>query len=89
MCKIRDPLILVLSAPQITFQVKRVRKPKAESADGWIQDEGFHQGTPSAGHSILEISGPTIPSPGPAGTLLSLLVSKKKVQSIYSQFLKY
>ncbi|XP_041916966.1 tetratricopeptide repeat protein 17 [Alosa sapidissima] len=54
-------------AEWITFQVNRVRKPKAEAADGWIQDEGFHQGEPSAAHSILEISGPTIPSPGPAG----------------------
>ncbi|KAL2088935.1 hypothetical protein ACEWY4_015834 [Coilia grayii] len=54
-------------AEWITFQVKRVRKPKAESADDWIQEEAVHQGEPSAAHSILEISGPTIPSPGPSG----------------------
>uniref|UniRef100_A0AAY5EZ98 Tetratricopeptide repeat domain 17 n=1 Tax=Electrophorus electricus TaxID=8005 RepID=A0AAY5EZ98_ELEEL len=54
-------------AEWITFQVKRMRKPKAESLEGWAGEEEFHQSESLPGHSILEISGPTIPSPGPAG----------------------
>ncbi|KAG9335748.1 hypothetical protein JZ751_004177 [Albula glossodonta] len=54
-------------AEWITFQVKRVRKSKADSPDGGGGEEDVQQGEPSAGHSILEISGPTIPSPGPSG----------------------
>uniref|UniRef100_A0A8C9WCG4 Tetratricopeptide repeat domain 17 n=1 Tax=Scleropages formosus TaxID=113540 RepID=A0A8C9WCG4_SCLFO len=54
-------------AEWITFQVKRVRKPKAESSDSVSGDEDAHQGEPSSSHSVLEISGPTIPSPGPSG----------------------
>uniref|UniRef100_A0A8C9WHZ9 Tetratricopeptide repeat domain 17 n=1 Tax=Scleropages formosus TaxID=113540 RepID=A0A8C9WHZ9_SCLFO len=55
-------------AEWITFQVKRVRKPKAESSDSVSGDEDAHQGEPSSSHSVLEISGPTIPSPGPSGS---------------------
>ncbi|KAJ8417004.1 hypothetical protein AAFF_G00282310 [Aldrovandia affinis] len=55
-------------AEWITFQVKRVRKPKAEISEGGGGEEDGHQGELSAGHSVhLEISGPTIPSPGPSG----------------------
>uniref|UniRef100_A0A6Q2XUC0 Tetratricopeptide repeat domain 17 n=1 Tax=Esox lucius TaxID=8010 RepID=A0A6Q2XUC0_ESOLU len=56
-------------AEWITFQVKRVKKPKADSPDGWGTSEDTQQGeTPlNGGHSVLEISGPTIPSPGPSG----------------------
>ncbi|XP_035252632.1 tetratricopeptide repeat protein 17 isoform X1 [Anguilla anguilla] len=54
-------------AEWITFQVKRVRKPKVESSDGGGGEDEGQQGEQSAGHSVLEISGPTIPSPGPSG----------------------
>ncbi|XP_072554336.1 tetratricopeptide repeat protein 17 [Paramormyrops kingsleyae] len=54
-------------AEWITFQVKRVRKPKAESSENVIGEEEPHQEEPPIRHSILEISGPTIPSPGPSG----------------------
>uniref|UniRef100_W5KV93 Tetratricopeptide repeat domain 17 n=1 Tax=Astyanax mexicanus TaxID=7994 RepID=W5KV93_ASTMX len=55
-------------AEWITFQVKRMRKPKSDSAEGWAGDEDFPQTESLPGHSsILEISGPTIPSPGPSG----------------------
>lgn len=53
---------------QITFQVKRMRKPKAEISESWTGEEDSTQGDSSATHSVLEISGPTIPSPGPSGT---------------------
>ncbi|XP_072527603.1 tetratricopeptide repeat protein 17 [Salminus brasiliensis] len=54
-------------AEWITFQVKRMRKPKSESSEGWAGEEDFPQPESVPGHSILEISGPTIPSPGPSG----------------------
>uniref|UniRef100_A0A673XSK6 Tetratricopeptide repeat domain 17 n=1 Tax=Salmo trutta TaxID=8032 RepID=A0A673XSK6_SALTR len=56
-------------AEWITFQVKRVRKPKADSPEGWGSAEDTLQGETllPGGHSVLEISGPTIPSPGPSG----------------------
>ncbi|KAJ7994617.1 hypothetical protein DPEC_G00251340 [Dallia pectoralis] len=56
-------------AEWITFQVKRVKKPKSDSPDGWGTSEDAQQGETvfSGGHSVLEISGPTIPSPGPSG----------------------
>uniref|UniRef100_A0A8C7XE86 Tetratricopeptide repeat domain 17 n=1 Tax=Oryzias sinensis TaxID=183150 RepID=A0A8C7XE86_9TELE len=55
-------------AEWITFQVKRVKKAKMEEADSAaISDElSFRESVPG-GHSVLEISGPTIPSPGPSG----------------------
>ncbi|XP_041131765.1 tetratricopeptide repeat protein 17-like isoform X2 [Polyodon spathula] len=50
-------------AEWITFQVKRMRKPKADPSDLQVgsreREAGFH--------SALEISGPQIPSPGPPG----------------------
>ncbi|KAG7473853.1 hypothetical protein MATL_G00100070 [Megalops atlanticus] len=54
-------------AEWITFQVKRVRKPKDESSDRGGSEDNGQQREPSPGKSILEISGPTIPSPGPSG----------------------
>ncbi|KAL4622664.1 tetratricopeptide repeat protein 17 isoform X1 [Arapaima gigas] len=54
-------------AEWITFQVKRVRKPKAEAMESGSGAEEAHQGELSSKHSVLEISGPTIPSPGPSG----------------------
>ncbi|XP_067105211.1 tetratricopeptide repeat protein 17 isoform X1 [Osmerus mordax] len=53
-------------AEWITFQVKRVRKPKAESLEVWSSTDDGQQGDLLPGHSVLEISGPTIPSPGPS-----------------------
>uniref|UniRef100_A0AAY4EQ15 Tetratricopeptide repeat protein 17 n=1 Tax=Denticeps clupeoides TaxID=299321 RepID=A0AAY4EQ15_9TELE len=54
-------------AEWITFQVKRVKKSKMKALEGWKEEDDSHQGEPLAGHSVLEISGPTIPSPGPSG----------------------
>lgn len=52
---------------QITFQVKRMRKPKTEVSESWAGEEEVFQ-SESAAHSVLELSGPTVPSPGPSGT---------------------
>ncbi|KAF4091063.1 hypothetical protein AMELA_G00032800 [Ameiurus melas] len=54
-------------AEWITFQVKRMRKPKAEVSESWAGEDDTSQSDSSAGQSTLEISGPTIPSPGPSG----------------------
>ncbi|XP_071752279.1 tetratricopeptide repeat protein 17 [Centroberyx gerrardi] len=55
-------------AEWITFQVKRVRKAKVDGAEGVTSsDESQHGESLPGGHSVLEISGPTIPSPGPSG----------------------
>uniref|UniRef100_A0A8C1G621 Tetratricopeptide repeat protein 17 n=1 Tax=Cyprinus carpio TaxID=7962 RepID=A0A8C1G621_CYPCA len=53
-------------AEWITFQVKRVKKPKTDTSEGWVGEGDVRQGEPAASNSILEISGPTIPSPGPS-----------------------
>ncbi|XP_067258090.1 tetratricopeptide repeat protein 17 [Chanodichthys erythropterus] len=53
-------------AEWITFQVKRVKKPKTDSSEGWVGDGDVRQNEPTSSNSILEISGPTIPSPGPS-----------------------
>ncbi|XP_016396466.1 tetratricopeptide repeat protein 17 [Sinocyclocheilus rhinocerous] len=53
-------------AEWITFQVKRVKKPKTDNSEGWVGEGDVHQSEPAASNSILEISGPTIPSPGPS-----------------------
>lgn len=52
---------------QITFQVKRVKKPKTDTSEGWVGDGDVRQSESTSSNSILEISGPTIPSPGPSG----------------------
>ncbi|KAL3065850.1 hypothetical protein OYC64_015900 [Pagothenia borchgrevinki] len=55
-------------AEWITFQVKRVRKAKVDGTEGVSSsDEGQNGESLPGGHSVLEISGPTIPSPGPSG----------------------
>uniref|UniRef100_A0A671MCX1 Tetratricopeptide repeat protein 17 n=1 Tax=Sinocyclocheilus anshuiensis TaxID=1608454 RepID=A0A671MCX1_9TELE len=54
------------AAEWITFQVKRVKKTKTDTSEGWVGEGDVHQGEPTASNSILEISGPTIPSPGPS-----------------------
>uniref|UniRef100_A0A667ZH72 Tetratricopeptide repeat domain 17 n=1 Tax=Myripristis murdjan TaxID=586833 RepID=A0A667ZH72_9TELE len=55
-------------AEWITFQVKRVRKAKVEGAESVTGSDESQQGESlPGGHSVLEISGPTIPSPGPSG----------------------
>ncbi|PWA29151.1 hypothetical protein CCH79_00006274 [Gambusia affinis] len=55
-------------AEWITFQVKRVRKSKADGSESvsMIDDSQNEESIPG-GSSVLEISGPTIPSPGPSG----------------------
>ncbi|MBN3309932.1 TTC17 protein, partial [Amia calva] len=56
-------------AEWITFQVKRVRKPKVDHLEAVVEraeEEGPPPGEPSS-QSTLEISGPKIQSPGPAG----------------------
>ncbi|KAM3625402.1 uncharacterized protein V6R79_011527 [Siganus canaliculatus] len=55
-------------AEWITFQVKRVRKAKVDGADGVAGSDDSQNGESlPGGQSVLEISGPTIPSPGPSG----------------------
>ncbi|TKS69523.1 Tetratricopeptide repeat protein 17 [Collichthys lucidus] len=55
-------------AEWITFQVKRVRKAKVDGTDGVTSSDDSQNGDSlPGGHSVLEISGPTIPSPGPSG----------------------
>uniref|UniRef100_A0A3Q4AUV0 Tetratricopeptide repeat domain 17 n=1 Tax=Mola mola TaxID=94237 RepID=A0A3Q4AUV0_MOLML len=55
-------------AEWITFQVKRVRKMKSDGADSVVSSDDNQNGESlPGGHSVLEISGPTIPSPGPSG----------------------
>ncbi|XP_056134569.1 tetratricopeptide repeat protein 17 [Lampris incognitus] len=55
-------------AEWITFQVKRVRKAKVDGTEGGTSsDDGLQGQSLPGGHSVLEISGPTIPSPGPSG----------------------
>ncbi|KAJ3593701.1 hypothetical protein NHX12_006035, partial [Muraenolepis orangiensis] len=55
-------------AEWITFQVKRVRKSKMDGSEGGSGSDDGQQGELlPGGHSVLEISGPTIPSPGPSG----------------------
>ena len=54
---------------QITFQVKRVRKAKVDGTESVASSDDSQNGeSVPGGHSVLEISGPTIPSPGPSGT---------------------
>ncbi|XP_028258211.1 tetratricopeptide repeat protein 17 [Parambassis ranga] len=55
-------------AEWITFQVKRVRKAKADGSETVaFSDDSQNGESLPGGHSVLEISGPTIPSPGPSG----------------------
>ncbi|XP_054828239.1 tetratricopeptide repeat protein 17 isoform X2 [Eublepharis macularius] len=59
-------------AEWITFQVKRVKKSKAESLDpqepaGRIGEDGVNGEKENLYHMALEISGPKIRSPGPPG----------------------
>lgn len=62
----RMPFVIV---HQITFQVKRVRKAKVDGTDSVASSDDSQNGESlSGGHSVLEISGPTIPSPGPSGS---------------------
>ncbi|XP_061594998.1 tetratricopeptide repeat protein 17 isoform X1 [Cololabis saira] len=54
-------------AEWITFQVKRVKKAKVDGSDSvTISDDAPNGESLPGGHSVLEISGPTIPSPGPS-----------------------
>nr|XP_020653843.1 tetratricopeptide repeat protein 17 isoform X2 [Pogona vitticeps] len=57
----------------ITFQVKRVKKPKTENLDqqepaGRNGEEGLNGENENLYQMALEISGPKIPSPGPPGS---------------------
>uniref|UniRef100_A0A7N6C262 Tetratricopeptide repeat domain 17 n=1 Tax=Anabas testudineus TaxID=64144 RepID=A0A7N6C262_ANATE len=55
-------------AEWITFQVKRVRKAKVDGIESVSSSDDSQNGESlPGGHSVLEISGPTIPSPGPSG----------------------
>ncbi|KFV13218.1 Tetratricopeptide repeat protein 17, partial [Tauraco erythrolophus] len=61
-------------AEWITFQVKRLKKPKAESLDlqepaGRHGEEGTNGENENFYQTALEISGPKIPSPGPIGKM--------------------
>uniref|UniRef100_A0A3B5Q9L1 Tetratricopeptide repeat domain 17 n=1 Tax=Xiphophorus maculatus TaxID=8083 RepID=A0A3B5Q9L1_XIPMA len=56
-------------AEWITFQVKRVRKSKADGSESVsMTDDSQNEESIPGGSSVLEISGPTIPSPGPSGS---------------------
>lgn len=68
---------------QITFQVKRVRKAKVDGTDGVANSDDSQNGESlPGGHSVLEISGPTIPSPGPSGTLyICVLFTKTSINT--------
>lgn len=60
---------------QITFQVKRVRKAKVDGIDSVASSDDSQNGESlPGGHSVLEISGPTIPSPGPSGTIYTCVL---------------
>lgn len=64
---VQVPVVVVR---QITFQVKRVRKAKVEGMESVASSDDSQNGESlPGGHSVLEISGPTIPSPGPSGTI--------------------
>nr|XP_033783895.1 tetratricopeptide repeat protein 17 isoform X2 [Geotrypetes seraphini] len=59
-------------AEWITFQVKRLKKPKTNSQDPQepavkTGEEAANSETETHFHTALEISGPKIPSPGPLG----------------------
>ncbi|XP_060117364.1 tetratricopeptide repeat protein 17 isoform X2 [Heteronotia binoei] len=59
-------------AEWITFQVKRVKKSKAENLDPQDTaersgEDGVHEEKENLYQTALEISGPKIPSPGPPG----------------------
>lgn len=55
--------------------MKRVRKTKADGIESVaISDDGPNREQIPGAQSILEISGPTIPSPGPSGTVCSIIV---------------
>lgn len=48
--------------------MKRVKKAKADGTDGAAgSDDNLNGESLTGGQSVLEISGPTIPSPGPSG----------------------
>lgn len=66
--------------------MKRVRKAKADGVDTVTITEDSPSMEQIAGaHSMLEISGPTIPSPGPSGTLRAVIViSSSLLSSVYS-----
>lgn len=66
---------LFIVVHQITFQVKRVRKMKSDGADSVVSSDDNQNGESlPGGHSVLEISGPTIPSPGPSGTFYTCIL---------------
>lgn len=55
--------------------MKRVRKAKADGIESVANsDDGPNREQIPGAQSVLEISGPTIPSPGPSGTAWSLIV---------------
>uniref|UniRef100_A0A673BYB3 Tetratricopeptide repeat domain 17 n=1 Tax=Sphaeramia orbicularis TaxID=375764 RepID=A0A673BYB3_9TELE len=54
-------------AEWITFQVKRVRKAKVDGTESVTGSDDNQNAESMPGQSVLEISGPTIPSPGPSG----------------------
>lgn len=62
--------------------MKRVRKAKADGLDSVaIADDGPSREQIPGAHSILEISGPTIPSPGPSGTLCGIILISSVIQT--------
>lgn len=60
--------------------MKRVKKAKADGTDGVAgSDDNLNGESLTGGQSVLEISGPTIPSPGPSGvTQRHTVMSRRK-----------
>lgn len=66
---------------QITFQVKRVRKTKVDGLESVASSDDSQNGESlPGGHSVLEISGPTIPSPGPSGNTYTGILHRKALR---------
>lgn len=65
--------------------MKRVRKAKADGTDSTVSSDDSQNGESLPGrHSVLEISGPTIPSPGPSGMLhVCILLTQTSVKTEY------
>lgn len=57
-----------------------MKKPKTDTSEGWVGDgDGdVRQSEPTSSNSILEISGPTIPSPGPSGAENALTINAEQ-----------
>lgn len=59
--------------------MKRVRKAKVDGTESVASSDDSQNGESlPGGHSVLEISGPTIPSPGPSGTIYTCILHEHR-----------